>query len=129
MPFPKETDTLQEAEQEVLMVTLPDTEAQVIVHCMYYPGYYESKIRIWQSTYLLDRHSGHRSPLLHAEHIAVYPNWTDVPVGQPYRFTLVFAGLPKSCVLFDLIEDIPHMGGFEVLYIRRNSSDIYQVEV
>lgn len=43
-------------------------------------------------------------------------------------FKLVFTGLPKNCMSFDLIEDIPE-NGFVVRNIQRNKSDVYSINV
>ena len=46
----------------------------------------------------------------------------------PYKFTLIFEGLPKSCIQFDLIEIGLGEGCFEFKNIMRNQSDVYYVE-
>jgi hypothetical protein len=45
------------------------------------------------------------------------------------KFTLFFAPLPKSCEFFDLLEDIPQAGGFFIQNIKRNKSDIYNLDI
>ena len=96
-------------------------EKQVILHCCYKSqDFLEEKIRIWSSTYLVDRRSEHISKLIHFENISLFPKWTDVPRGQEYWFTLVFAGLPNDCQVFDFIELIPQNGGFFEEGIVRN---------
>lgn len=88
-------------------------EKQVILHCCYKSDMFlEEKIRIWSSTYLVDRHSEHISKLIHFENISLFPDWTDDPYGKEYWFTLIFSGLPKDCLVFDFIELIPQNGGF-----------------
>ncbi|WLD24801.1 hypothetical protein NU10_05330 [Flavobacterium dauae] len=52
-----------------------------------------------------------------------------IPFNKPLEFTLIFKGLSKSCESFDLVEIIPEEGGFEVLNINRNSSDVYYVTI
>jgi len=47
--------------------------------------------------------------------------------GTTVRFTLIFSSLPKTCEVFDLIEEVP--SGFEVYDIKRNSSDVYNVTI
>jgi hypothetical protein len=64
-----------------------------------------------------------------AENISIAPEWTYVPEGKSYRFTLIFAPLPKSCEFFDLLEDIPQAGGFFIQNIKRNKSDVYHVKI
>lgn len=105
-------------------------EKQVILHCCYKSQFMmEEKIRIWSSTYLIDRHSDHISKLIHMENITLFPNWTDVPHNKEYWFTLVFEGLPKDCKVFDFIELIPQDGGFFQEGITRNGSDVYKLKL
>ena len=104
-------------------------ESQVIVHCSYFTGGFEEKIRIWKSTFLMARESAHRSKLLYVENISLYPDWTDMERYKEFRFTLIFSALPKDCKVFDLVETIPEPGGFEVRGIGRNGVDVYRVEV
>lgn len=105
-------------------------EKQVILHCCYRSQLFlEEKIRVWSSTYLVDRHSEHVSKLVHFENISLFPDWTDVPFGKEYWFTLVFSGLPKNCKIFDFIELIPQNNGFFEEGIVRNSSDVYKIRL
>ena len=107
-----------------------EEEKQVIVHCLFQNDYLMGNlIRIWQSTFLVDKFSGHRSPLLFWENISLYPYWTEVPPVKEYQFTLIFSGLPKDCILFDFVEEIPQKGGFLVTNIERNGSDVYTVKL
>jgi len=101
-------------------------ERQVIVHCQLSNAEPGMLVRIWQSTYLIDNHTGNRSALLYAENISTAPVWTRV-IGNLFNFTLVFSALPQTCVLFDLREIIPEPGGFEVKNILRTDSDVYRV--
>lgn len=115
-------ELLQELETQV------QEQGQVVVHCLLeqiFPSY----IRIWQTTYLYDQHSPHKSELVHAEKISYYPTWTPTPVGTSY-FTLIFSGLPKSCLVFDLIEHCDNeAGAFKVTNITRNETDVYYVRI
>ena len=104
-----------------------ENEGQVIVHCTYHS--LGESLRIWKTTFLIDKETGHRSRLLHAGNITFYPEWMPVPPGTTARFTLVFSRLPKGCKVFSLLEDIPQMGGFHIKNIRRNKSDVYHVEI
>lgn len=107
-----------------------DEEKQVIVHCCFPASpFLGNLIRIWHSTYLFDNGSDHRSKLIHAENISVFPYWTPVPFMQDFWFTLIFSGLPKDCRSFDLKEIIPEEGGFSVKSIKRNSLDVYRVKI
>ena len=100
----------------------------VIVHCLYKAAM-DGGIRIWNSTVLIDKASGDRSKMHHAENISIAPEWTYVPDGKTHRFTIIFTPLPKSCECFDLLEDIPQPGGFFIQNIRRNKSDVYHVKI
>ncbi len=125
------TNSLEETEvlEEVVATVLPQEEGQVIVHCIYRPNEIYELIRIWKSTFLCDQNSNHRSQMLHAFNIPIYPKWLPLWSKKTHRFTLVFSSLPKSCKKFNLIEDIPEWGGFAVYDILRNDTDIYTVEV
>lgn len=107
-----------------------EVEKQVIVHCCFQNGYLEHNlIRIWQSTYLVDKFTGYKSQLLFWDNISLYPYWTVVPAVKEYIFTLIFSGLPKDCMIFDFVEEIPQDGGFLVTDIERNSTDVYTIKL
>lgn len=105
------------------------TDSYVYVHCQFMNAYDEMFIRVWHSTFLIDRTSGSRAQLVHAENISYAPVWTAIPGKQTYSFLLIFSGLPKTCNLFDLVEDIPQAGGFHVSGIGRNEQDVYHVTI
>ncbi len=108
---------------------LTSTESQVIVHCIYNSPVGDDGIRIWPSTYLFDHHSDHVSSLVHAENITMYPTWTWTKKGDN-TFTLIFSGLPKSCRVFDLIEDCNGSpGSFRVTAIKRTKDDVYYISI
>ncbi|MCD0455653.1 hypothetical protein LPB85_09355 [Chryseobacterium sp. LC2016-27] len=107
-----------------------EEEKQVIVHCCFPASpFLGNLIRIWNTTHLIDNTSSHKSKLIHAENITIYPNWTAVPFMKDFWFTLVFSGLPKDCKSFDFKEEIPEEGGFFVRSIKRNPSDIYRIKI
>lgn len=101
----------------------------VYVHCYFDNVYKDMLIRIWQSTFLIDKASGSRSKLVHVENISIAPVWTQIPNGVTYSFLLIFNALPKSCQVFDLLEDIPQAGGFFVEGIQRNQTDVYHINI
>ena len=102
---------------------------QVIVHCIYHSISGNDGIRIWPSTYLFDQHSDHKSTLELAEKISMFPIWTWTKKGDNL-FTLIFSGLPKSCSLFDLIEDCNGSpGSFRITNIKRTKDDVYYVSI
>lgn len=110
--------------------TKVDEEKQVIVHCCFSNNYLVGNlIRIWRSTFLTDKFTGHQSKLLFWQNISEFPYWTEVPPVKEYWFTLIFEGLPKDCKIFDLEEIIPESDGFVVKDIDRNESDVYRVKI
>lgn len=116
---------------EVLTSISPATleDSFVYVHCYYNNPTQDMLIRIWHTTYLIDKASSSRAKLVHVENISMAPMWTQIPDGTMYSFLLIFEGLPKSCKLFDLIEDIPQPGGFEVRSVSRNETDVYHIDI
>ena len=84
-------------------------------------------IRIWKTTYLYSKDSTHKSKLLHIENVAVAPSWTIVKHGATKRFTLIFSALPKSCKVFDFVEEIKEPLEFTVRNIARNKTDVYTI--
>lgn len=124
---PTVVEPIEPALKEELLTNL-DERGQVTVRCRFDSTDF-NLIRIWRSTYLVCYDSGHRSELLHADGIAIAPQWMPVLPGAAAVFTLVFAPLPKECSAFDLVEDIPQAGGFHVAGIRRNRRDMYEVAV
>jgi len=110
---------------EIDFAVAPDAslEKVVIIHCQMKVG---GPARIWTSTYLVQE-DGTRKALLQAWNISSYPDWRFLRSGSV--FTLVFEGLDASCRTFDLVEDIPEPGGFEVYGISRNKEDVYRLEL
>ncbi len=123
--------TKPSVEQEVLASIDPATleDSFVYVHCYFDNQSDDMLIRIWRSTFLIDRASGSRSELIHAENISYAPQWTMIPRKGTFSFLLIFSALPKDCVVFDLLEDIPQAGGFFIQDIKRNQLDVYHVDV
>ena len=103
-------------------------QGQVVVHCIQKTES-PTLIRIWPTTHLYDQHSAHVSDLVHAENITYFPDWKAIPHGENF-FTLIFSGLPDSCIIFDLLEHCDNQSGaFRVNSIVRTQSDVYYVEV
>lgn len=105
------------------------TDSHIYVHCHFNTSSDEVLIRIWLTTFLVDQNSSARSKLVHVENITYAPHWTLVPPNYQYNFLLIFESLPKSCVVFDLIEDIPQPGGFVINSISRNKKDVYHIDL
>lgn len=116
-------DTLTSIDSSVL------EDSHVYVHCYFQNATKDMLIRIWKTTYLVDKTSAVRSKLVHAENISFAPVWTQIPDGAQYTFLLIFSGLPKSCMNFDLLEDIPQPGGFFIGDIARNQTDVYHIDI
>jgi hypothetical protein len=108
---------------------LTSEDSFVYVHCYFRNKSESMLIRIWKTTFLVDSLSGARSKLIHAENISIAPVWTHIPDNTEYAFLLIFAGLPKSCKKFDLVEEIPEPGGFLVQNISRNDTDVYHINL
>lgn len=53
----------------------------------------------------------------------------NVSKGQTINFTLVFTGLPKNCIRFNMVEDIQEAGGFVINNIERNKTDVYLIDI
>lgn len=123
--------TKPEVDIETLSSIAPDVleDAYVYVHCYFHNTWKDMLIRIWQTTYLVDKASGSRSKLVHAENISIAPMWTQIPNGKTYNFLLIFSALPKSCQSFDLLEDISQPGGFFIENISRNKTDVYHIDL
>jgi hypothetical protein len=73
--------------------------------------------------------AGEKSKLILFENISLAPFWTILNKKGTYRFTLIFSQLPQGCKLFHLWEDIDQPGGFLIRNIKRNDSDVYEVEL
>src|SRR5688572_11348583 len=121
--------TKPEVEDKVLASIEPSTieDSYVYVHCYFDNSYEEALIRIWKTTFLIDLVSGAKSSLVHAENISIAPLWTIIPDNRVHTFILIFSALPKTCKVFDLVEEIPQPGGFHVRNIQRNGTDVYHV--
>lgn len=104
-------------------------DSYVYVHCYLDSDVRDMLIRIWRTTFLVDRNSGSKSKLVHAENVSFAPMWTMVPDGKNYNFLLIFSSLPKSCTHFDLIEEVPSSGGFHITNIQRNTRDVYHIDI
>lgn len=101
----------------------------VYVHCHFNNTSDDMLIRIWSTTFLVDRDSAARSQLIHAENISYAPQWTIIPRKGDFTFLLIFGGLPKSCLVFDMLEEIAQPGGFHIKNIKRNETDVYHIDL
>jgi hypothetical protein len=117
-------ETHTQVETETATETMVAEEGQTIVHCICSQ---DAFYRIWASTFLIEHGSSRKAKLITAFNVSFYPQWTPKSPGQ--KFTLIFEGLSKTCVLFDLKEIIPQEGGFEVAAILRNGTDVYTVQI
>ena len=115
-----------EVETEVEIKILESEERQTIVHCSIASADENYAYRIWPTTFLIEHGTGKQAKLITAFNISFAPQWT---LNDGKGFTLIFEGLSKGCKVFDLKEVIPQAGGFEVKGIRRNNSDVYQINI
>ena len=120
-----EEEIVTKTKKKTQVKTLEEEERQTIIHCTYNP---DAAVRIWPSTFLVEKESGRRVPLITAFNISFAPEWTFAYNGNN-KFTLIFAGLSKGCAMFDLMEIIPLPDPFVVSNIVRNKSDVYHVKV
>jgi hypothetical protein len=118
------TTTITEVETQIESETMVAEENQTIVHCICGQ---EAFYRIWPSTFLIENGTGNKAKLITAFNVSFYPQWTPKNIGQ--KFTLIFEGLSKTCVAFDLQEIIPQEEGFHVSGIVRNNVDVYTVNI
>jgi hypothetical protein len=118
-----DTDLLFSIHPELL------NDSFIYIHCHLPAMPQEMLIRIWSSTYLIGKACGGKSKIIHAENISFAPLWTLVPENFHYHFLLIFESLPRDCKVFDLLEDIAQDGGFFIPDIRRNESDVYQLQI
>ena len=116
---------------DVLTSISPQTleDSHIYVHCYFDNIYKDMLIRIWKTTFLVDKASGTRAGMLHAENISIAPQWTLIADGSTFRFLLIFSSLPKSCERFDFVEEITQTGGFLVKDILRNKEDVYHITI
>ncbi len=106
-------------------------QGQVVLHfILRNSSNFESAIRIWPTSYLYDNQSSHTSELVHAENITMFPVWQVVEPMSTNYFTLIFSGLPKSCLSFDFVEDCKGSpGAWSLKNIKRNESDVYFLKI
>jgi len=97
-------------------------ERSTIIHCTLSIA---CLLRISQTTFLV-QDNGNRKNLLHAFNIASFPDWKMVL--PQHCFTLVFEGLERDCIKFDLIEDVKELNPFKFENIKRNKTDVYNLE-
>lgn len=116
-----DTDVLFSIRPELL------NDSYIYIHGYVQTQAQEMLIRIWPSTFLVGKNAAERAQLIHAENITFAPVWTIVPDKLRYSFLLIFSALPKTCRVFDLVEEIPQPGGFFIPNIARNDTDVYHV--
>jgi hypothetical protein len=119
-----ETEEITKTKKKAKTKPLESEERQTIIHCTYNP---ESAVRIWPSTFLIEKESGRQAKLLTAFNISFAPEWTLATNGN--KFTLIFEGLSKECQQFDLVEVIDLPDPFVIRNIQRTKSDVYNLQV
>jgi len=117
-------------DEKLLAALDPETlnDSYVYVHCYLQNEWQDALVRIWKTTFLIDKDGG-RSGLIHAENISIAPTWTLIPDRATHSFLLIFSALPKGCKHFDLVEEIPQPGGFHITNIPRNQQDVYHIDL
>jgi hypothetical protein len=130
-PILPPTKTKPDTDVDILASISPSTleDSFVYVHCYFNNSGDNMLIRIWKTTFLVDKSSAAKSQMVHAENISIAPVWTQVPPRKMYSFLLIFGGLPKSCKSFDLVEEISQPGGFHIANISRNETDVYHITI
>ena len=132
-PLVSATKTLEKTKRRTIVQVKQkeeaDVESQVVVHCRFTGRFDDDKVRVWKSTFLVAKDSEHRSELVSAFNVSMYPEWTILKKGAVLNFTLIFTGLPKSCRSFDFLEIIPQPGGFVKRNIARNQTDVYRIVI
>jgi hypothetical protein len=111
------------------LAELSEKRDKVILNCKITGDEDNESVRIWDSTFLVNDKLNHKSKLINAFNISRYPEWTKIEIGEILNFKLEFTPLPEECSEFDLIEDIPESGGWVLRGIKRNRSDIYEIEI
>jgi len=129
MSSPAKSRTETETDVQVAEATAILEDSYVYVHCYFDSPAEGTLIRIWKTTFLVDKSSGAKSGLVHAENISFAPQWTVIPAKSTFHFLLIFSGLPKSCQRFDFVEEISQPGGFRVNNIARNEQDVYHLTI
>ena len=139
LPYLKSKEIIKESpaktnpgiDRSLLAAIDPQTlaDSYVYVHCYFENEWKDALVRIWKTTFLIDRGGGTKSALIHAENISIAPLWTLISDNKTHTFLLIFEALPKSCKQFDLVEEISLPGGFHVTNISRNQQDVYHIEV
>ncbi|MEO7766086.1 MAG: hypothetical protein ABIS01_01625 [Ferruginibacter sp.] len=115
-------------DEALLQLLAQQTEECTIVHCRYFTDQ-PTGVRIWPSTYLV-QDNGRRCKLIKNFNISLVPEWTYHFIQNEFiRFTLVFEGLGKECIFFQLLEDIPQPYAFYSKKVQKNQSGVYTVEV
>src|ERR1044072_3136268 len=104
--MPSNPQIITETKEETATDAMVAEENQAIVHCI---CAVDAAYRIWPSTFLIEHGTGKRAKLVTAYNITFYPYWTLKNAGQ--KFTLIFEGLNRNCIMFDLKEEIPQEGG------------------
>jgi hypothetical protein len=123
----EETEVVIKAPVKNELLPEVQLDGQVTVHCSILGSFLSDRIRIWESTYLFPKESGHKSELASVHNITLYPHWTKLQWNERHYFTLVFTGLPRDCKEFDLVEVVSAGIPFQYRNIQRNETDVYRI--
>jgi hypothetical protein len=108
--------------------TLHQEENQVIVHVHLKIRIPPMRIRIWPNTLLIPHEGGPSAKMIQCIGISKAPQWMHI-FERSCVFTLIFEGLTKDCLVFDLVEDIPSPNRFQYMGIVRNQTDVYHLSM
>lgn len=108
---------------------LRKAESQVIIHVTHHACYTfctECRISLDRLIHLQPHTSSRQCKLVQIIKNGI--EGYEFPIdGQITKFSLVFEGLPKNAKAFDFIE--PGPGGWRLLSIARNNTDIYSIQI
>lgn len=107
-------------------LSLAEENKLVILNCTF-KSKEDYGIRVWETICLCDKDSEHKSKLIHAENIAMYPFKRKLPESKVVKFKLYFDELPTNCKTFYLIENRSEDASLEVKNIQRNDKDEYDI--
>ena len=114
------------------LAELPSEERQVVIHINHHACFRSCvssgacSVCLNSTVYLLPNTTSTPSLLLHAINAELLDNMM-ILKKEVMNFSLIFCGLPKNATSFDFIE--PGDGGWRLLNIKRNKSDVYVLRI
>ena len=114
------------------LAELPSEERQVVIHINHHACFRACvssgacSVCLNSTVYLLPNKVSTPSLLVHAINAEQLDNIM-ILKKEVMKFSLIFSGLPKDATSFDFIE--PGDGGWRLLNIKRNKSDVYVLKI